>query len=113
MGLAGIWWRIVALALALAASLVALPAAAEPIRPACHGFAAPGATPERWICGATGWSPTARVAWLRFDAASWGEAPPRRLVVTIGRFDSLTVTARTADGVAWTKVLRFADFAAL
>ncbi|QGN54991.1 diguanylate cyclase [Novosphingobium sp. Gsoil 351] len=115
MGLIGLLGRITTLALALAVVMLAhaAPATAAPIRPVCHGFADPGALPREWSCGATHWRPTARVAWLRFDAASWRDAPPRKLILTIGRFDRATVSAYGDRGVQWSRELHLDDFTAL
>ena len=102
------------LVLACTLLFAALPVQAAPIPPTCHGFAEPGAVPAKWTCGARDWTPTAQVAWLRFDAAAWkGKTPPERAVLPISRFDRLTVTAIDANGNARREHHTFADIEAL
>lgn len=102
------------LVLACTLLFAALPAQAAPIGSTCHGFADSGAVPTHWTCGAGAWSPTAQVAWLRFDAAAWrGEKPPERVVLPVSRFDRLTVTAIDADGAERRETHTFADIEAL
>jgi diguanylate cyclase (GGDEF)-like protein len=52
-----------------------------------------------WNCSGAGWKADAPVAWLRFDAASWRNAPPPRLFVTrTARHQSVTIYALDTGG---------------
>ena len=110
-------------ALALIVGLLALaaPAAARSSQVPCHAFALPSesyravaADPARWTCARERWTPTAPVAWLRFDREQWRGGPlPTKLIAPISRFERLQVTAVDARGGAVARDYRFDEVESL
>lgn len=80
-------------------------AAAEPVHPSCQAFSTLGtshaqmaADPARWNCGTLKWQDDRPEAWLRFDAAAWGDNPPQVLITRATKFDWLEIFAVDSDG---------------